>query len=211
MSKVFQNYILPFILPVVLALLVAALLSGIGETFLGVFIPGDADRLDRPELWVGVGILTGVVALATFLYNRPAGSLGALDKDVAIGGRPLWADDLPPVNATMLRGEPGTIADVQPGYTLYAQSGALARVLGTLPGGNDYGKRFSGFFYAQGLGHAANELWIPFEAVTAVYPETRSAFLAIKGDETEAFGWTTPPENLTRGSSKHKPAADKIK
>jgi hypothetical protein len=35
--------------------------------------------------------------------------------------------------------------------------------------------------------------------VLAVYPETNSVFLAIKGDETEHFGWNRPPEGLRRG------------
>ena len=158
-----------------------------------------------------VFIALGIIALVAFLASRPKGSLGALEKQVAIGSRPLWSDDLPPVNATALRGTPGTIADIQAGYTLYAGSGAIARVLGILPGGSDYGKRFSGFLHAEGVGHAANELWIPFEAVSAVYPESQSAFLAIKGDETESFGWTSPPESITRGAPRHQSAADKVK
>ncbi|MBA3275756.1 MAG: hypothetical protein H0T72_08175, partial [Chloroflexia bacterium] len=44
--------------------------------------------------------------------------------------------------------------------------------------------------------------WIPFEAVMSVYPETRSAFLAIKGDETEHFGWNVPPESVRRGPAR---------
>jgi hypothetical protein len=54
-------------------------------------------------------------------------------------------------------------------------------------------------------------MWIPFEAVTAVYPETQSAFLAIKGDEAESFGWTSPPESMTRGESRPASAADRVK
>ena len=73
-------------------------------------------------------------------------------------------------------------------------------MLGVLPGGNDYGKRFAGFYYATGLYGASKELWVPFEAVLSVYPDTKTAFLAIKGDETEHFGWNIPPENLRRGA-----------
>jgi hypothetical protein len=67
-----------------------------------------------------------------------------------------------------------------------------------LPGATDFGKRFAGFIYAEGLSGASDELWIPVEAVMSVYPETRSALLAIKGDETEYFGWNEPPESLRR-------------
>ena len=42
------------------------------------------------------------------------------------------------------------------------------------------------------------ELWIPIEAVLDVFPETQSAFLAIMGDEAEAFGWDKPPQSFNR-------------
>lgn len=212
MSKFLDKYVVPVLLPLVLAVIIGAILMTIGETFLAVFQPGDTkDRIDRPELWVGVGILLVVIAAMAFLASRPKGALGPLDREVAIGSRPLGADQLPPVDKTRVRGRLGTVQDIEAGFTLYAQSGALARVIGLLPGGTDYGKRFSGFMHAEGLGHAAKELWIPFEAVTAVYPESRSVFLAIKGDETEAFGWTSPPESITRGAPKHQSAADRLK
>jgi hypothetical protein len=211
MGRFAEKYINPIILPFAILAVIILIFSGIGELFLALFQPGDSDRLDRPELWAGVVILFGIIGLMAFLASRPAGTLGRLEEQVAIGSRPLWADELPPVNVTALRGTPGTVADIQAGYTLYAQSGAIGRVLGLLPGGSDYGKRFSGFLYAEGVGHASRELWIPYEAVTAVYPESQSVFLAIKGDETESFGWTTPPESITRGASRHQSAADKIK
>jgi hypothetical protein len=52
---------------------------------------------------------------------------------------------------------------------------------------------------------ANDEMWIPLEAVYAVYPETGSAFLAAKGDEIEHFGWNLPPESFRRGQSVHAP------
>lgn len=211
MGKFLDRYIVPVLLPLVLLAVIGLVLSGIGESFLGVYQGGEKDRLDRPELWIGIGILLGVIALMWFLVSRPKGALGVFDKQVAVGSQGLWDDQLPPVDSTRIRGQLGTVQDISAGYTLYAQSGALARVIGLLPGGTDYGKRFSGFMYAEGQGHTAKELWIPFEAVTAVYPETKSAFLAIKGDETEAFGWTSPPESMTRGSSRHQPPSDRIK
>src|SRR5690606_39189556 len=115
----------------------------------------------------------------------------------------MWDDALPPVDSRARFGELGAAQDIAAGYTLYAASGALATVQGVLPGGVDYGRKFSGMLYATGVKSAAKELWIPLEAVTAVYPESHSAFLAIKGDETEALGWTAPPEGMTRGAKKH--------
>lgn len=211
MGKILDRVIMPIVLPIALIGLIIAVLMVIGETFLGVYQGGEKDRIDRPELWVGIGILLAVIAIVGFLYTRPKGALGPLDKHVAVGSSPLWADELPKVDATKIRGELGTVDDIQAGFTVYAQSGAIARVLGLLPGGTDYGKRFSGFMYAEGVGYASKELWIPFEAVTAVYPETQSVFLAIKGDETEAYGWNTPPESITRGASRHKPASERVK
>jgi hypothetical protein len=212
MGKFSEKYIIPVVVPFVILAVIILVFSGIGELFLGLFQPGDTpDRLDRPELWTAIGILLAIIALMAFLSSRPKGALGPLEKQVAIGSRPLWADELLPVNRTALRGTPGTVADIEAGYTVYAGSGALARVLGILPGGTDYGKRFSGFLYTEGVGHAAKEMWIPFEAVTAVYPESHSVFLAIKGDEAESFGWTSPPETITRGTPRHQSSADKVK
>lgn len=212
MGRFFEKYINPFVLPFGLLAIILVVLAGVGELYLGIFVPGDTpDRLNRPELWTSIGILLGVIAIIAFVATRPKGSLGVLEKDVVVGSTPLWSDELPAVDATAIRGEPGTVSDINAGYTLYAQSGAIGQVLGLLPGGTDYGKRFSGFMHVEGIGHAAKQMWIPFEAVSAVYPETQSAFLAIKGDETEAFGWTSPPESMTRGEAKHKPAADRVK
>lgn len=212
MGRFFERYINPFVLPLAIMAIIIAILVAVGELYLGLFVPGDTpDRLNRPELWTSIGILLGVIAVIAFISTRPKGSLGILEKDVMFGRKPLWSDELPRVDASAVKGRPGTVADINAGYTLYAQSGAIGHVLGLLPGGSDYGKRFSGFMHVEGTGHAASQMWIPFEAVSAVYPETRSAFLAIKGDETEAFGWTSPPESMTRGEARHTAAADRVK
>ena len=212
MGRIFEKYINPFVLPLGILVVILLILAGIGELYLALFVPGDTpDRLNRPELWTSVGILLGVIALIAFVASRPKGSLGILEKDVVVGSKPLWSDELPPVDARALTGQPGTTADLNAGYTLYAQSGAIGTVLGILPGGSDYGKRFSGFMHVEGVGYTAKQMWIPFEAVTAVYPESQSAFLAIKGDEAESFGWTSPPESMTRGEAKHKSPTERVK
>lgn len=212
MGKFRQKLIDPFVMPLVIIAVTWFLLMGIGKTFLGVFKPGETpDRLDRPELWIGVGIVIGIISLMAFLATRPQGSVGPLDKEVVIGSRPFFEPALPPVQAQVRSGALGTVNDIQEGFTLYATSGALATVRGLLPGGTDYGKRFAGFIYAEGLNGVSDELWIPIEAVSSVYPETRSAFLAIKGDETEAFGWSTPPETVRRGPVRNPSVADSVK
>ena len=102
-----------------------------------------------------------------------------------------------------VRSEPGRTS--QPDFTLYARNGALAKVIALLPAEDEYGKSRRGILYASGLYGANDEMWIPLEAVYAVYPETGSAFLAAKGDEIEHFGWNLPPESFRRGQSVHAP------
>ncbi len=198
-----QRLIDPFVLPLVIAAITVVGIILMGELLLGLFTPGDTkDRLDRPELWGAVALSAVVLGGAGFLATRPAGTTGPLEKDVVIGSQPFFQEPLPPVNERARVGQPGTPGDIGPGYTLYAQSGALAEVIGVLPGATDFGKKFAGFYYAKGLSGASSELWIPFEAVMSVYPESHSAFLAIKGDETEHFGWNVPPESVRRGPAR---------
>lgn len=210
MNKFRQQYLDSIAVPIGFLIVIAAVIITIGRTFISAYQGGEKDRLDRPELWIGIGILLGVIALMTLLSRMPEDA-GFLGKEVAIGGVGMWDGALPPVDPRAKYGELGSNADIAEGYTLYAASGALANVEGLLPGGVDYGRKYSGMIYATGVKSASKELWIPFEAVTAVYPEARAAFLAIKGDETEALGWTAPPEGMTRGKPKHVSAADKVK
>lgn len=210
MNKFRQQYLDSVALPVITLIGIGLVIVGIGTLFIENYQGGEKDRIDRPELWIGIGILLGVIALMGFLSRQPDGT-GFLGKDVAIGDTGMWDDTLPPVDPTATYGPVGTTADIAPGFTLNAASGALAVVEGILPGGVDYGRRYSGMMYARGIKSASKELWIPFEAVTAVYPEGKAAFLAIRGDETESLGWTSPPEGMTRGTPKHVPAADRLK
>lgn len=203
MAEFRRRLIDPFVMPIIITGVTVVGIIIMGELLLELFVPGDTpDRLNRPELWVAVALGTAVIAGAGFLATRPSGSTGPLENEVVIGSRPFFQETLPPVQQRARSGDPGTVADIGPGYTLYAQSGALAEVIGVLPGATDFGKKFAGFFYAKGVSGASSELWIPFEAVMSVYPETHSAFLAIKGDETEHFGWNVPPESVRRGPAR---------
>ena len=196
-----KHLIAPTVLPIVLIAVIVAVIITIGKSLLALFQPGDTpDRLDRPELYLALGLALVIIFGFAFIASRPPNFLSALNKPILVGGdRGIFDKPAPPVSERLRSGERGTVADIEPGYTLYAQSGALAKVIGILPGGVDYGKRFAGFLYASGLYGASKELWVPVEAVLSVYPETKSAFLAIKGDETEHFGWNIPPESLRRG------------
>jgi hypothetical protein len=201
-----HKWIDPFMITVGITAVTLIIIAMMGETLLALFQPGDTkDRLDRPELWFALGLGLAIIGICGFIATRPRGTTGPLEEEVVIGDRPFFEEPLPPVDVRARTGAPGTVQDIGPGYTLYAQSGALAEVVGVLPGGNDVGKYFAGFLYAKGLFGASPELWIPFEAVMSVYPETQSAFLAIKGDETEHFGWNVPPENVRRGPARGRP------
>lgn len=210
MNKFRQQYLDSFAVPIGLLIAIVTGIVIIGTTFINVYQGGEKDRLDRPELWIGVGVLLGVIALMALLARMPEDK-GFLGKEVAIGGTGMWDDAMPPVDPRARYGALGNVSDIAEGYTLYAQSGALGVVEGILPGGVDYGRRFSGMLYAHGVKSASKEMWIPLEAVTAVYPETHAAFLAIRGDEAETLGWTAPPEGMVRGGPRHQSAADRVK
>ena len=157
------------------------------------------EEIRRQELWVGVALTVVILAAASLLASRPAGSLGPLDKPVAIGRKPMVGEiALGPVNPYARYGQSGTVADLATGYTLYARNGALAQLTDVMKSVEDVGSVSRTLLYSRGLHGAADELWIPVEAVSAVYPESRSAFLAIAGDEIEALGWDRPPLSFVR-------------
>jgi hypothetical protein len=179
--------------------IVAAAIFAIGQLLLNLHDTDVTEEFKRPELWVGVGLAVGILAVASFLASRPAGALGPLDREVAIGSKPMTGEvALGPVNPYARYGVVGTVDDLAPGFTLYARNGALAELVDVLKSVEDVGDISRTLLYGRGLHGAANELWIPIEAVSAVYPETKSAFLAVAGDETIALGWNRPPASFSR-------------
>ena len=137
--------------------------------------------------------------MASLLASRPKDSLGPLDDEVAIGSKPMRGEISEHIsNPYLANGLPGTVADLAPGYTLYARNGALAQVVDILRSVEDIGSTHRTLLFCRGLHGVADELWIPIEAVTTVFPESRSAFLAIAGDEAETFGWNRPPLSFSR-------------
>ena len=195
-QKFEQNFIRPAVVPLVAAGLAALFIVTIGKTLLHLYEKGKPE-LERQELLFGVGLALAVLGIGAFVVSRPR-SGGKFDQPVALGHRAMFEPPLPPVDVLARNGPLGTVADIKPGDALYAQSGQLAKVIGVLPGGEEWGQRYKGYIYAEGVFGATDELWIPVEAVVEVYPETHSAFLAIKGDETETYGWNRPPAAFVR-------------
>ncbi|MFT4036712.1 MAG: hypothetical protein QM692_00925 [Thermomicrobiales bacterium] len=204
------------------AAVVAAIILFIGNTLLALHPGGSAEALHveyappdlttmreeflRPDLMAAFA-LSLLVLLVGAVLARPRSEPGFLDHEVAIGEKSMFTPVAPPptdVEATQ-RGPRGTWSEIAPGYTLYAQNGPLAKVIAVLPGESEYGKTRRGLLYGSGLFGANEEMWIPVEAVYAVFPETGSAFLAAKGDEIEHFGWNRPPESFRRDSAPHAP------
>lgn len=200
MGTFMHNIIRPIVMPIIVAAVTAGAIIGFGSAVLAAHEPGDKDRFGRPELWLALGVALVILFLFGFLTARPSSASSPLSKDMVVGKKPFFfSSKMDHTPTTARSGDLGSVLDITAGYTLYAQRGALATALGTLPGGSDHGKNFAGYIYAKGLTGASPELWIPYEAIMSVYPETRSAFLSIKGDETEAFGWNVPPESIRRG------------
>jgi hypothetical protein len=195
-QKFERQFIRPTVVPLLATALALGLIVGIGKTLLALFEHGKPE-LERLELLAATAGALAILGLGGLIATLP-GKLGKIDEPVAVGDRPMFAPPLPPVEVQTRNGPLGTVEDIKPGDAIYAQSGQLAKVIGMLPGGEEYGQRYKGYIYAEGVFGATDELWIPVEAVIAVYPETHSVFLAIKGDETETYGWNLPPASFRR-------------
>lgn len=193
------RWIRPALVAIIAAAITGALIFSIGHLLLHFADHTITKELQRKELWVGLALTVGVLAVASFLATRPQGSLGRLDKQTAIGRAPMSGElDRSPVLLSAKHGPEGAISDIGPGYTLYARNGAFAQTIDVLKSVEDVGDVHRTLIYAKGLLGGPDELWIPIEAVSGVYPQTRSAFLAIAGDEAETFGWNRPPASFSR-------------
>jgi hypothetical protein len=205
-QKFKRELILPAVVPIGAIIITAVLVVGIGEALLHLKNEDAGNEFERIELWVAVAGALIVLFGCAFLASRPPGTLGKLDEPIAIGTRPMLAPPLPPVDVLARRGPLGAVKDIQAGYTLFARNGALAKVVEVLPTAQEeFGHLRTGLIYAQGVFGANDEMWIPGEAVSAVYPETHSAFLAIAGDEIEFLGWHRPPSSFRRTPRREEP------
>jgi hypothetical protein len=211
-----RAFLRPAFVFILVAVIVALLIVGIGQLLLALHpeelvrgvggFMGTVQEFIRPDLLMALALSLVVLFAGAALSRHPA-KPRRLDEPVAIGEKPFFTPAAPPPTDEEMtrRGPTGTWADIQPGFTLYARNGPLAKVIALLPAEEEYGKTRRGVLYASGLYGANDEIWIPIEAVYMVYPETQSAFLAAKGDEIEHFGWNRPPQSFRRGPGVHTP------
>ncbi|MFM9107764.1 MAG: hypothetical protein ACKOWF_13810 [Chloroflexota bacterium] len=208
MSRGFGNlFVRPLAVFIGVLVVAAAIILFIGMTLLRLhpedIIHGNLrSEFLRADLVVafGLSVLT-LVVFALIARDRP--SEGVLDEERVIGSTDFFEPAMSPLDENRLRGPVGTAADIKPGDTLYASNGALARVIGMLPGEEEFGRKRRGLIYATGMHGANDEMWIPVEAVMGVYPETGTVILAAKGDEIEHFGWNKPPASFQRVAPPH--------
>lgn len=203
-----RDVIRPIVVPVLGFALAALCIITIGETLLRLYNHSLAEELRRRELWFGVLLAVAILGIGAALVLKPSNPRkpGLLDREVVIGKRPMFAEnDVTPVQSDLRTGDRGVVADITEGYRLFARSGEIARVIGQVPGGTEGGRTFKGYLYAEGVRGGTRELWIPIEAVLDVFPESNSAFLAIMGDEAEAFGWDKAPQSFNRALILHEP------
>lgn len=193
------RWIRPILVAVIAAGITGTLIFAIGHLLLYSTNHEVTRELQRKELWVGLFLTVGILAVASFLATRPEGSLRRLDRHVAFGRAPM-SGSLEPIAMPLSAkyGVEGSVDDLGPGYTLYARNGAFAETIDVLKSVEDVGGMHRTLIFAKGLLGAHNELWIPIEAVSVVYPESKSAFLAVAGDEAETFGWNRPPASFSR-------------
>lgn len=206
MARLYRLFVRPVVFFVFAIVVVVTVVVLIGNTLLNAYDPDFTSELARPELYVATGLALAVIFIGGFLATRPAGSLGIFDHPIVLGTKSMFAPEPPPYDVRIRQGAQGTVEDIREGFVLYAQNGPLARVLAVLPADAEYGRRRRGLIYASGLYGASSELWIPIEAVFAVYPDSSAVMLAAKGDETEHFGWNRPPESFRRDAVRpHQP------
>lgn len=70
MSKIRQQYIDSVVLAVGGVIAIGIIITLIGRSFISVYQGGNPDRLDRPELWIGIGILLGVIVIMGLLSRQ---------------------------------------------------------------------------------------------------------------------------------------------
>lgn len=186
-------FLRPILLLIVVFAFTVGFVVGYGEWLLSVADTSiDRDSFARREIWVAIIPSAIIVIGAGLIAYSPAGRFGFLERRQIIGKEPIFAP-LPPGRAELARsGDTGNVRQITEGYTLFARDVPVGYVVGLIPARRGEG----GFLYATGFEGNARQVWVPVDAVREVYPETRSAFLGMRGNDPAAYGWTTMPESI---------------
>ncbi|HEV2529876.1 MAG TPA: hypothetical protein VGT61_15640 [Thermomicrobiales bacterium] len=186
-------FLRPLLITAIVAAAAIGYVVGYGEALLAVVDHSiEKNSLARPEIWVAVIPAAIIVILATLIAYSPAGRFGFLEKQTLFGKEPLFAPAAPGPSVLAKRGVTGRASDVAAGWSLYANDVPLGRVVGIVPGRRGEGA----FLFTNGFAGQPRQIWVPMDAVNEVYPETRSAFLRMRGLDAAAYGWTTMPESV---------------
>ena len=174
-----------------------------GESLLALFQPGDTkDRLDRPELWWA--LLLALASSALRVHRHPPEGHHRSARERCRDWLPARSSRSPGSGRRARPHRRPRNRDRHRPWLHPLRAERCPRRRRRHPAWRDRisASTSPGSSTARGMFGASPELWIPFEAVMSVYPETQSAFLAIKGDETEHFGWNVPPESVRRGPAR---------
>ena len=186
-------FLRPIILLIVVFAFAIGFVVGYGEWLLSVTDTSiDRNSFARREIWVAIIPSAIIVIVAGLIAYSPPGRFGFLERQQIIGKEPIFAPPPPGLAAVSRSGTLGNVRQVQQGYTLFSGDVPIAYVIGTVPARRGEG----GYLYASGFEGNARQIWVPIDAVHEVYPDTRSAFLRMRGNDPAAYGWTTMPESI---------------
>lgn len=182
-------FLVPIIMVAIVVVIVGAFIIGYGEALLHVHDASIAETsFRRPEIWVAAVPSAIVVIGALVIAYSPAGWFGWLEKGMTVGRTPIFAPAGPNAAEQARQGTTGTVDQVAPGYTLFVGDDPLGQVIGQTPGN---------YLYATGFHGGPRQLWIPHDAIDAVYPDSRAAFVRSRGGAIPA-SWASMPANLRR-------------
>ncbi len=188
-----KQFLRPFLVTVMVVAVAIGYVVGYGEALLAVVDHSiDRDSLARREIWVAVIPAVIIVGLATLIAYSPQGRFGFLEKQTLFGKEPLFAPAAPGPSVIAKQGVSGRASDIAAGWSLYANDVPLGRVVGLVPDRRGDGT----FLFTNGFEGQPRQIWVPIDAVNEVYPETRSAFLRMRGHDAAAYGWTSMPESV---------------
>ena len=185
-------FLRPIIMVAIVVVIVAVVIIGYGEALWRAHEHNASiaeSSFRRPEIWIAAVPSAVVVIGALIIAYSPAGWFGWLEKGMTIGRTPIFAPTNPNAAQEARHGATGTVDQVAAGYTLFVGDDPLGQVIGQAPGN---------YLYATGFQGGPRQLWIPHDAIDAVYPDSKAAFVRSRGGAIPA-SWATMPASLRHG------------